>query len=60
MSSRFRALGVLDRLFLTVTALLILALLTALVSPPAADVGPAAASSSAAIFEYAKTPAVRF
>ena len=60
MSSRFRALGVLDRLILTVTALLILALLTALVSPPPADVARATASSSAAVFEHAKTPSVRF
>jgi hypothetical protein len=53
MNSHSRLVGVLDNLMLTVAALLILALLTALVSPPAAARrganGPAQHSRSAAI-----------
>jgi hypothetical protein len=62
MNSRSRLVGVLDRLVLTVTALLILALLSALVSPPAASRRRTAApaqQSLAAVPEYATTQSLR-
>jgi hypothetical protein len=62
MNSRSRLVGVLDRLILTVAALLILALLIALVSPPAPGSRRAAASAPqalATVFEYATTQSLR-
>jgi hypothetical protein len=58
MNSRSTLVGVLDNLMLTMAALLILALLIALVSPPAAGPGAAdvrAQQSQAALIERTAT-----